>query len=298
MELYPVFEVLSRVGANLSNREKAWLVWTIVLLALFLSKKSLRKAGAQVFTSLFAKAFLKLYVAVSIYLGAFVYALNYFELWSDATTKDFTFWLFGAGLPLLFGVTSLRMRSDFKPLVWKAITLTVLLEFIVGLYTFSFIAELILAPILFLVLLMKGYLEVYPDKDPDGLVYRALNFILSTVGVSVLVYLCYSLYVAPHQLFSIQAAISFSLPIVLTIFYLPFIYCLSLFVLYEGIFVRLPYLFKEKKLRRRVWWQTLWIANMDINKVSAISGNIIRDKPTSKHDSYQKLLNMSKMTDK
>jgi len=257
MELEPVFEVLSRVGANLSSREKAWLVWTIVLLVLFLSQKSLRKTGARVFTSLFAKAFLKIYVAVSIYLGAFLYALNYFELWSDAATKDFSFWLFGAGLPLLFGVTSLRKRSDFKPLVWKAITLTVLLEFIVGLYTFSFKAELILAPILFLVLLIKGYIEIYPNKDPDGLVYRALNFILSTVGVSVLVYLCYSMYIAPQQLFSIQAAIRFSLPILLPIFSLPFIYCLCLSVLYEGLLVCLSSFFILKNFRRTFWYETL-----------------------------------------
>ena len=109
-------------------------------------------------------------------------------------------------------------------------------------------------------------------KLVESLIKKIMNF----VGFVILFYVCFKTYNQYKDILTMGQIKSFLLPPIFTFLFLPFVYGLAIFMKYETIFSRLPFIVKEKKLRALVKNQIIRTAQLNIDKLTAISYNISR----------------------
>lgn len=229
----------------MNGREKALLVWGLIAFVFILVNRKTHDAMLGV-----VKAFLNIkivapFLAMFFYSGMLLWLLNIVGLWNSALLKDTIFWLFGTAIVLFFNTNRASQNpSLLKKMLLETVAFTVFLEFLANLYSFSFLAEFTLMPLLFFVVAMSALAD---SKDVYRIVRKPLKAILAGYGLFVLPY---SIFTAFNNLFeslTLYNLLSLVIPSVLTVMYLPFIYLFALIMAYELLFVRLGSLMRGNK---------------------------------------------------
>jgi len=70
--------------------------------------------------------------------------------------------------------------------------------------------------------------------------------------------------------------ISIALTPLLTVIFIPYIYILALYCMYESLFVRVRFLERDIKKQRKTRKWILIIANININKLNNVSRNLVK----------------------
>jgi hypothetical protein len=274
----------------LSNREKALLVWILIVLIAMMLGKEIRKSIFGVFKALFVKQILAILGLFGLYVFASVSLLKLLGFWDASLLKDTILWAFGAFV-IMFKVDKAKDRNHFTDLIKDSIKWAVIFEFLVAFYTFSFRTELILIP----VLVFTGMLQATASFDPKHKqVEEILKKFVSFIGIIIIGYVIFKTYNQYKDLLSIAQLKTFLLPIVLTILFLPFVYGLAIYMVYESIFIRLLFIIKDKKLRDKTKNIIIKIANIDIGKLNNISHGIFLGGINSEADLPQKVIALSK----
>lgn len=151
----------------------------------------------------------------------------------------------------------------------------------------------IILPILVFIVLLQAYASLKPEHKKVESVMKAMNAIF---GFGFLFFTIYKMITIPGELFTFVSLKSFLLPVLLTILFVPFIYLLALYSHYESLFIRLKFLEKEKPLRKSLKWQILKVANINLNKLSNISGGIAKLLLVDKIRSFDEIKKISKDT--
>src|SRR5690606_18115801 len=107
----------------------------------------------------------------------------------------------------------------------------------------SLVVELILIPILTIVGVSQVFTQDKPEYKP---VEKLFNGFISLFGFVILVYTVYRISQEFGQFANLMTLKSFLLPIVLTILYLPFLYLVALWSLYEVMILRMGIRLKKK----------------------------------------------------
>jgi hypothetical protein len=111
-------------------------------------------------------------------------------------------------------------------------------------------------------------------------VQKLMNNIAAYVGLSLLVYACWQVYIHFNQITTFETLRSFIIPILFSILYLPFIYIAIVYIAYENVFIRLQFVIKDISLhsyaKRQlllnfifntqllpIWLKTAWSRNLD-----------------------------------
>lgn len=273
-----------------SNREIALFVWIFILIVAMSISKSIRKSMGRVLKIFFSKTILTTFALFILYASIVVFGLQKIGFWDWSLLKDTIFWTFGFAIVLVFRANKTKRISDFKTILKDAVKWTIVVEFLVAFYTFSLNTELIILPILFFI----GMLQAYSDTDTKySQVSKLLKTVSSLTGLVILGYVTYKTFYQGGELISIGNFKSLILPIILTALFIPFVYLLSVFMIYEETFVNLKIFIKDDKLRKHLKRQTLKIAKLNLDKLSNISENIIKERPYTLEDSFEKIKNMS-----
>lgn len=230
---------------TLNNREKAIGIWLIVFVAWAFSKKEIRSSLWSVFKSMFFTKLAFVFLGTILYTSLIVGILWKFNLWSPLLIKDAVFWIIGTGYVLLMNLSKDSQKGDyFKKTALDSIKLTVVLEFVLSLYSFKFWVEIFLVPILFFVVAMNAYAGLKTEYKP---VQRLTNWLLIIAGGYNIVF-AFSQALGHYRdlatLYNLQV---FILPPILSVSFLPFLYLFALFMAYEMLFVRLDVLIKNNK---------------------------------------------------
>lgn len=273
-----------------SNREIALFVWIFILIVAMSISKSIRKSMGRVLKIFFSKTILTTFALFILYVSIVLFGLQKIGFWDWSLLKDTIFWTFGFAIVLVFRANKTKRISDFKTILKDAVKWTIVVEFLVAFYTFSLNTELIILPILFFI----GMLQAYSDTDTKySQVSKLLKTVSSLTGLVILGYVTYKTFYQGGELISIGNFKSLILPIILTALFIPFVYLLSVFMIYEETFVNLKIFIKDDKLRKHLKRQTLKIAKLNLDKLSNISENIIKERPYTLEDSFEKIKNMS-----
>jgi hypothetical protein len=276
--------------ANFSNREVSLFVWMVIAIIAMLLSKSIRNIIVDIFKDFFEKSIRTIFFLFLVYVSIIVIGLFKLGFWEWSLLKDTIFWTFGFAIVLVFRANTTRRKSDFKPILKDAVKWTVIIEFLVAFYTFSLTTELIILPFIVFI----GTLQAHPDTDEKySQVSKILKNTLSLVGLGILGYVAYKTFYQIGELITIINFKSLVLPIILTALFIPFIYLLSLFMIYENLFIRLKFLVKDDKIRKKVKRQILRIANLNLDKLSNISENIFNEEPLSLENSFKKIKQIS-----
>jgi len=253
-----------------SNREISLLVWLLLILLAIHFKKTTRNSFWYVIKTLFHKQFLKVYFFLAIYLFLIFLFLNRIKLWNYTDIKDSLFWFFTVAMVMVFSINSTKRISDFKKLFIDTVKFTIILEFIINLFSFSLVTELLMLPFLSIIIL----LQVFSETDKEYFqVTKLLNNVLRFIGLSILLFSIYKTYKEFNNVANIGTLKSFILPIILTVLFIPFVYFLSLYSIYQSYFIQLDFM-TVKKDKVKIAKKTIRnVANINLKKLNNIIDN-------------------------
>ena len=213
------------------------LVTLPILLIVLLIKKQIRTSIFSVIKSLLDPKILAYFLSFLVYLSVFLYLFYDLGYWTLSNLKDSIIWFIFSGLPIGFIVATDKMKNGFwKSLIMKNLKLTVLVEYIVNLFTFSLLFELIIVPIVTFIALLNTFSKHYKEhKDVEKLT----NSILVVIGLFVLFYTIDRAITEYNSVGNLDVLKNFLFPIIYSFISIPYMYIFTLYVEYEKIFLRL-----------------------------------------------------------
>jgi hypothetical protein len=249
----------------LNNREWALILWVVVIfIYVFLSKKmkDVRWAFKSLVSALFVRQIQSVLVLMMIYMGCIIYVLSALEIWSAEQFKNTLVWCVTVGFMSLFKLETIKKdRSFFKHSVIDNLKLIAIIEFVVGVYTFPLLVEVILVPVLALISVMTAMAEL---DQKHATVKSILESVLAAFGLMIMAYTVYMLITNFNEIAKAQTLYDFTIPPLLTLLYLPFVFFMMVYTSYEQVFIRLRYFIKNSKLRYLAMLYSVLIFNIRI----------------------------------
>lgn len=235
---------------SFNNSEIALGIILIVVLLLMLISKNTRKALIDILSCLCNKHFLILYLEILIYGFLMVFILYKLEFWEFIYTKDTLLWILFTATWLSFTTANNRYEKNvFINILKDTFAITIFIEFLLNLYTFPIIIEIIIiVGSVFLTIIMV-YIERSSDKNKSDGAYKLITGINSYFGLNIGIYLIIKVFINFNNLLTLETLKSFILPVLLTIMFIPYLYYLLIKISYDELtmFIKL-----NKKASKRI----------------------------------------------
>lgn len=261
--------VWTDIQAIFNNREIALLLWlAVIVLAVLLSK--LRKSLVPIVKILTSKMFLIIFSLIGAYLFGIILLLKNLEIWQTSNLKDVLFWLFTVGLILVFKINDAKSNAYFKGIFLSAIKWTIILEFVVNLYSFSLFTEIVILPVLVFLAMTQAVAEM---DEKHKVVSKFLQNVIALAGLSIFSYSLYKTVINFESVLTFKNLVSFLLPSTITILFIPFVYFLALYSTYESYFIHLDFMTVKKDKVKETKKLILRIANINLDKLLRIKKN-------------------------
>jgi hypothetical protein len=261
--------VWNEIQAIFNNREIALLLWiALIVLAVLLSK--LRKSLVPIFKILTSKMFLIVFSLIGAYLYGIILLLQNLEVWQSSNLKDVLFWPFSVGLILVFKINEAKSNAYFKGIFLSAIKWTIVLEFIVKLYSFSLLTEIIILPVLVFLAMTQAFAEM---DEKHKMVSKFLQNVIAVAGLLIFSFSLYKTLINFDAVLTFQNLVVFLLPSTITVLFIPFVYLLALYSTYESYFIHLDFMTVKKDKVKEVKKLILRIANINLDKLLRIKKN-------------------------
>jgi hypothetical protein len=284
--------------ALLNNREKAVVIWLIIIFLGLLANKGIRASMLQLPKAFLVRQIMVPFILILAYVAAEVICFHGAGFWNVSMLKDTVVWFLGTAFVLFININEPSKDGKyFKKVLLDNLKLSVVLEFLANAYTFSLWAELIILPIITFIAILSSVAGL---KKETLQVKKIMDFLLAVAGFYLLSYVLYRV-VTDLSGFATQENLrSFLLPPILTAAYLPAIYLLAVYSGYELLFVQINMsLSGDKKLANFAKRKVLRTCLGSLWKVTRISkglamklrgtndraaiANIILDFSTSSH---------------
>ena len=235
----------------LNNREWALVIWiSFVCLFVICSPKmdQARKSLGNLVKLFFTRPIASVLLLLLIYITIMIYGLAKVGLWEFHQLKNTIVWTVSVAFLSLFRLESAKQDPHFiKNLVLDNLKLIAIVQFVIGIYVFSLVTELVLVPMMAIV----GAMLALTQRDKKfHTVEKILNGILVTLGITFIVHAIYMLATNFGEFGKVQTIYDFSSPPLLTFLYLPFIFFMMVFTTYELVYTRLQFLVKDPSVRR------------------------------------------------
>lgn len=255
--------ILDTLTTHFNNRELAtgmWLIIASIALSFFVYKTSKRRGSIWAIL----KSLFKLYVIVPIilmclYIGLVVFGLYSINIWGFADhLKDTIIWSITIGFVMFINFPKASQVGFYRNTIKDTFKLSIILEFVIGLYPFSFATEfLVLIPITTFLLILQTFSNATRKDETQNPLDKVINVLLSLIGVWVLWHSFMSLSGGLNKFFTLDTIFGFSLPILLTIAFLPFIYLISAYGTYQSLLgsFKAQNTKEKRKLARHAIWR-------------------------------------------
>jgi hypothetical protein len=223
-----------------NNRELASILWVITFSVILLFVKKVRASLNIVIKALVNRYVLISYAVVFLYIGLQLFLFYEIKYWDISLLKDTIFWIFGWAVLVIVNTNDAKRKIHFfSKVLLDIVKVTVILEFILNLFTFNFMVELVVLPFIILFVLLAA-LSDKKEKYVD--VNRVANFIVVIYGFTILVFSAIKLVSDFQNVWTINNLRDFSLPIILSITFLPLLYVFALYLAYEHLFNRIVWI--------------------------------------------------------
>ncbi len=254
-------------------REMALIIWLLIFFVWAILKKKIRDSFSNVGKAFFKKKVLFIFIVIIIYVGSVVFSLAKIGIWQTTLIKDTIIWFSGTAFILMMNANkAAQEKRYFKKLLEDNLKLNLIVEFIMNLYSFNLLIELILVPFLFVIIAMSAYVEIKKDYLA---VKKMTNFILSIISIFIIMYAFIKIIGDFRGFLSSENMRAFVLPPLLTFAYIPFLYIFALLITYENIFFRIAYFIKDSKsLSKNVKWKIFRLCHLNLNIQNRFSGYI------------------------
>jgi hypothetical protein len=267
----------------LDNREIALLVWLSIGLIWLLSYRQMHASLWGLVKSVLKLRLVVGFLLMLCYVTSCVLLLWHLDIWNQGSLKPTLLWGFSAALVMVWKVVSdgTSPTKFFRQAVWGGIKVSLLLEFVVQLYVLPLLFEMFFIPIAVIIVTLLAYCEMNPQHES---VKRLLNRMLATFGFIILGYAIYRLGAGFSEFWQISTVLSFLLPIVLTVLFVPFLWLVAVAVAYENVFCRLRFFVEDPKLQAFVRRQMYWNFGLRFNEVNRWWTVYMRERPQTKNE--------------
>jgi len=247
------------------NREIAALVWLGAAALWVLSQQELRASLGGVF-----KAFLQPLIVIPLavmlaWIGLELWVGTRLALWNVTLAKSTLLWTLGSAAVLFFNCT--QAASDqrfFQRTMVATIGVAVFVEFFMNLYVMSLPAELVLQFAVIVLSLLATVGGIKPEHRPAKILCEVL---LAAIGFALFVYTVRQVYLGGTGIDGRSLLLEFALPIWLTAGLLPFVYILSVYVVYDAAFRGINWATADRRSR---WRSRLAVASALHFRTSAV----------------------------
>ena len=212
------------------------------------------------------------------YITLVVFVFFKLGVWDLSQLKNTVIWFFTAAAVSSFRIVSISEEKEFFLIAIKDnFKFVMIIEFVVAFHTFSLLAELLVIPIVTFLVLMVEFSK--GDKEHQ-IVERFFNGIVTTFGLFIVIYATYKTFSDLDKFFVLETFREFYLPPLLSLSFLPYIYLMALFVIYEKSFTRIRISIKDEDLRRYAKMQAItkfgfntellqrWAISLFVNRIS------------------------------
>lgn len=258
-----------------NNREIAIAIWLFAVIVFFTLKKPIRKEFHRVWKAFFRGLILVPLGLMAGYIALVVFGLYKVGFWNCGLLKDTILWGLSVAVVSLFRVSQITEDVNyFRNAIKDNFKVVIILEFVVAFYTFPLWAELLIVPLATVLIMMQVVAETKEDYKPGE---KLLGYILSLFGVGLFIYATYKLLADFATFAQTETLTEFSLPVLLSLLFLPFLFVLNLYANYDNAFMRLDLMIRDNALLRhyakraavfgfhvRVGLLTRWIRNIQL----------------------------------
>lgn len=253
-----------------STRELATAFWVgAILIAVgmaIVTNKKIRQGFIGVLKCFFNRKLRKLWKIYFLYIGIITLMFSRSPIWKNIYLKDIILWTLFSGLTICMNAVAGEADEKYISKVLKDnIRFTVVTEFLLSTFTFSFWVELIIIPITTVIVLFDTVAEHKSDAIAvhkllqDVMAFAGLCVILQTVRVGILEY---------RELNVINTLVSFFIPIVYLLLVTPLEYAFELYSKYEMLFIQMH--FKEpsdKMVRRKRHLKVIKMCGLSVKRI-------------------------------
>jgi hypothetical protein len=151
--------------------------------------------------------------------------------------KDTVLWFCFTAFVMVMRFSTSRDNDNIMQTVFAdSLKLIIVLEFLVGNYVMSLSAELVFVPFVTLIVLLDTVAKL---DEKTAVVAKLTTFLLAVIGFAILGF-AVSRAIGDYQnLGTMDTVRTIAFPPLMSIAFIPFIYCLVVIVTYESIFIRL-----------------------------------------------------------
>lgn len=253
-----------------STRELATAFWVgAILIAVgmaIVTNKKIRQGFIGVLKCFFNRKLRKLWEIYFLYIGIITLMFSRSPIWKNIYLKDIILWTIFSGLTICMNAVAGEADEKYISKVLKDnIRFTVVTEFLLSTFTFSFWVELIIIPITTVIVLFDTVAEHKSDAIAvhkllqDVMAFAGLCVILQTVRVGILEY---------RELNVTNTLVSFFIPIVYLLLVTPLEYAFELYSKYEMLFIQMH--FKEpsdKMVRRKRHLKVIKVCGLSVKRI-------------------------------
>ena len=271
-----------------STRELATAFWVgAILIAVgmaIVTNKKIRQGFIGVLKCFFNRKLRKLWEIYFLYIGIITLMFSRSPIWKNIYLKDIILWTLFSGLTICMNAVAGEADEKYISKVLKDnIRFTVVTEFLLSTFTFSFWVELIIIPITTVIVLFDTVAEHKSDAIAvhkllqDMMAFAGLCVILQTVRVGILEY---------RELNVINTLVSFFIPIVYLLLVTPLEYAFELYSKYEMLFIQMH--FKEpsdKRVRRKRHLKVIKVCGLSVKRIMLFQKQCIPRMYVSMSDS-------------
>ncbi len=257
---------MEEIVTILSTREWAITIWGTGFFIWMLTQSEIRKSLWNVIKILLGKNLRRFFLIIALYVAGITMIFYQLPFWNNIYLKDIILWTLFSGLTICMNAVAGEADEKYISKVLKDnIRFTVVTEFLLSTFTFSFWVELIIIPITTVIVLFDTVAEHKSDAIAvykllqDVMAFAGLCVILQTVRVGILEY---------RELNVINTLVSFFIPIVYLLLVTPLEYAFELYSKYEMLFIQMH--FKEprdKKVKRKRHLKVIKACGLSVRKI-------------------------------
>jgi len=265
---------------DLSNREIASLIWMAVLVIAALAWRPTRGGIATMLRAFFQRILLIVFGSGALYVLVCVMLLAALHVWTWDNLKTTIVWGLGFAFVSMFSLNRIdEDRTYFRRTIREALSFTGVMLFIVEFYAFSLVVELIMLPVVTFMTLMKVVAE---GKAEHAQVHRLFDNLLAAIGLSFFAWSSYRTVLQWSEFATTQTLREFALPIVLTLLFLPYLYVMSVYFVYNQVFTGLFIAIKDDGLRRFAKRRALLSFGLNTTLLKRWRRMVMLERPESK----------------
>lgn len=220
------------VPLELTNRDMVALLFLAAFVVAVLARPGGR-AGLRSIAEAF-RPFLPVVALFAAYFAGLVGIAERAGLWDPSLLKETLAWFIVSGILLLFRFTETYRKPGFVGRTfWSLVKGSALVEFFIGLTSFSFGVELLLLPAIIVLSVFAAFARTKAEYTP---VKKLAEGLLGFLGLVLIVATLGSLIGQWEALDKSRLALSFALPFWATGGSLPFVFFFGLYANYQQVF--------------------------------------------------------------